>query len=170
MLTTGIDLIEIERVRRGLERYGARFANRFFTTDEQAQCAGRAASLAGRFAVKEAVGKALGTGIGDVAWKDIEVLNDERGRPQLTLHNAAERLASERGLSDWAVSLSHTATHAVGLVVAQGAPPRPPGEGWGEGPPPRPPGEGWGEGSPPRPLGEGWGEGSLPKDDTEVTP
>ncbi len=111
MLATGIDLIEIERVRHGLQRYGARFADRFFTPREQAQCAGR-------FAVKEAVGKALGTGIGDVAWKDIEVLNDERGRPVLTLHNAAERLAAELGLAEWAVSVSHTATHAVGLAVA----------------------------------------------------
>jgi holo-[acyl-carrier protein] synthase len=121
MLATGVDLIEIERVRRGLERHGARFADRFFTAREQAQCAGRAASLAGRFAVKEAVGKALGTGIGDVGWKDIEVLNDDRGRPCLTLHNAAERLAAERGLSEWAISLSHTASHAVGMVVALSA-------------------------------------------------
>ena len=118
MLATGIDLIEIERVRHGLQRYGARFADRFFTPREQAQCAGRAASLAGRFAVKEAVGKALGTGIGDVGWKDIEVLNDERGRPVLTLHNAAQRLATELGLAEWAISVSHTATHAVGLAVA----------------------------------------------------
>ena len=140
MLATGVDLIEIERVRRGLARYGARFADRFFTAREQAQCAGRVASLAGRFAVKEAVGKALGTGIGDVGWKDIEVLNDDRGRPHLTLHNAAERLAAERGLNQWAISLSHTATHAVGLAVAQAemqasdaTPPRPSGEGRGEG-------------------------------------
>ena len=60
-------------------------------------------------------------------------LSDDRGRPHLTLHNAAEQLAAERGLRDWAISLSHTATHAVGLAVAQGAPPRPLGEGWGEG-------------------------------------
>jgi len=119
-LVTGVDLIEIERVRRGLERYGPRFTNRFFTTGEQAQCAGRAASLAGRFAVKEAVGKALGTGIGDVAWKDIEILNDDHGRPVLTLHNAAARLAAEQGLREWAISLSHTGTHAIGLAVALG--------------------------------------------------
>ena len=120
MLATGVDLIEIERVRRGLDRYGPRFSDRFFTAAEQAQCAGRAASLAGRFAVKEAVGKALGTGIGDVAWKDIEVLNDERGRPRLTLHNAAEALAAAQGLRHWSISLSHTATHAVGMAVAMG--------------------------------------------------
>lgn len=122
MLATGVDLIEIDRVRRGLARYGARFSNRFFTPGEQEQCAGRAASLAGRFAVKEAVGKALGTGIGDVGWKDIEILNDERGRPYLTLHNAAARLAADRDLRHWAISLSHTTTHAIGFAVALSAP------------------------------------------------
>ena len=155
MLATGVDLIEIERVRRGLVRYGARFADRFFTAREQAQCAGRVASLAGRFAVKEAVGKALGTGIGDVGWKDIEVLNDDRGRPHLTLHNAAERLAAERGLNQWAISLSHTATHAVGLAVAQA-----------EGQESKGAGEQGQHAIPPLPKGEGRGEGL----NREVTP
>lgn len=128
MLATGVDLIEIERVRQGMARFGARFSDRFFTPLEQAQCAGRAASLAGRFAVKEAVGKALGTGIGEVAWKDIEIVNDERGRPHLTLHNAAGRLAAERGLRHWAISLSHTHTHAIGMAVALAD-----GAGWASG-------------------------------------
>ena len=103
---------------QGVARHGARFCNRFFTAREQEQCGGRAASLAGRFAVKEAVAKALGTGIGDVGWKEIEIVNDERGRPVLTLHGAAARLAAARGLHAWAISLSHTATHAVGVAVA----------------------------------------------------
>lgn len=118
MLAVGVDIIEIERVARGITRYGGRFCDRFFTAREQEQCGGRAASLAGRFAVKEAVGKALGTGIGDIAWKDVEVVSDDRGRPTLALHGAAARLADERGLHEWAISLSHTATHAVGLAVA----------------------------------------------------
>lgn len=120
MLAVGVDIIEVDRLARGMARYGSRFCDRFFTAREQEQCAGRAASLAGRFAVKEAVGKALGTGIGDVAWKEIEIINDERGRPVLSLHGAAARLASERGFREWAVSLSHTATHAVGMAVAVG--------------------------------------------------
>jgi holo-[acyl-carrier protein] synthase len=120
-LAVGVDIIEVERVARGKARYGRRFEDRFFTAREQEQCAGRAASLAGRFAVKEAVGKALGTGIGDIAWKEIEILNDARGRPVLTLHGAAARLAAERGLRHWAVSLSHTTTHAVGLAMALGS-------------------------------------------------
>jgi holo-[acyl-carrier protein] synthase len=118
MLAVGIDIIEVERLARGIARHGSRFCDRFFTTREQEQCGGRAASLAGRFAVKEAVGKALGTGIGDVMWKEVEIVNDERGRPVLALHGAAARLAAERGLRHWAISLSHTSTHAVGLAVA----------------------------------------------------
>ena len=118
MLAVGVDILEVERMTAGLERYGARFCDRFFTEREQAQCEGRAASLAGRFAVKEAVSKALGTGIGDVAWKEIEIINDERGQPLLSLHGVAAQLAAERGLTGWAISLSHTKTHAVGMAVA----------------------------------------------------
>lgn len=120
MTAVGVDMIEVARVSRGLDRFGQRFLDRFFTEAEQAQCRGRAASLAGRFTVKEAVGKALGTGIGDVSWRDIEVLSDERGRPQLTLHGAARRLAADRGLMHWAVSISHTQTLAIGFVIAHG--------------------------------------------------
>lgn len=119
-LATGIDIIEVERVRRGLERYGARFSERFFTARELDQSQDRPTSLAGRFAVKEAVGKALGTGIGAIRWKDVEVVNDARGRPELVLHGDARRLADELGLCHWSISLSHTATHAVGLAVALG--------------------------------------------------
>lgn len=119
MLAVGVDILEVERMAQGMERHGARFCDRFFTEREQAQCAGRATSLAGRFAVKEAVSKALGTGIGDVSWKEIEILNDERGQPLLNLHGAAARMAAQRGLTEWAISLSHTTTHAVGMAVAQ---------------------------------------------------
>lgn len=118
MLAVGVDILEVERMARGIERYGDRFCDRFFTAREQEQCGGRAASLAGRFAVKEAVSKALGTGIGDVAWKDIEIISDHRGRPELVLHGSAARLATQNGLAEWAVSVSHTKTHAVGMAVA----------------------------------------------------
>lgn len=117
-LASGIDIIEVERVRRGLERYGDRFRDRFFTSRELDQCRNRATSLAGRFAVKEAVGKALGTGIGDIGWKEIEVINDENGKPHLVLHGAAQALAIDQGLAYWSVSLSHTGDHAVGMAVA----------------------------------------------------
>jgi holo-[acyl-carrier protein] synthase len=116
----GVDMIEVDRIERGLARHGARFLDRIFTVQEQATCDGRAARLAARFAIKEAVGKALGTGIGDVGWKDIEVVNDERGRPELILHNSAAFLAREKGLKCWSISMSHTESHAVGMVVALG--------------------------------------------------
>lgn len=118
MLRVGVDMIEVARIERGIARHGERFYNRFFTPQEQAYCEGRATSLAGRFAVKEAVGKAMGTGIGDIYWTDVEVLSDERGRPELVLHNRAKDLAAQLGLHEWAISLSHTETHAIGFVVA----------------------------------------------------
>lgn len=120
MLAVGVDIIEVERLSRGVARHGDRFLDRFFTAREREQCGGRATSLAGRFAVKEAVGKALGTGIGDISWKEVEIINDERGRPILTLHGEAARLAAELGLAEWSISLSHTNTHAVGMAVALG--------------------------------------------------
>ena len=120
MLAVGVDIIEVERISQGIARYGDRFCDRFFTPTEREQCGNRATSLAGRFAGKEAVGKALGTGIGDVSWKEIEIIGDDRGRPVLNLHGTAARLAAELGLVEWSISLSHTATHAVGMAVAMG--------------------------------------------------
>ena len=119
-LAVGVDMIEISRMKRGFARHGIRFYQRFFTEQEQEYCNGRFESLAGRFAIKEAVGKALGTGIGDISWTDVEVVCDERGKPELVLHNQAHLLAQEKGLTTWAISLSHTDTHAIGFVVATG--------------------------------------------------
>lgn len=118
MLAVGVDLIEVERIAVALARHGDRFRQRVFTDRELAHCAGNTRSLAGRYAVKEAVVKALGTGIGDVSWTDIEVLNDSRGKPHLKLHASAQALARTKGLDHWDVSLSHTKTHAIGFAVA----------------------------------------------------
>lgn len=120
MLSVGVDIIEVARIERSLERLGSRFLDRIFTKQEQAYCGGRADRLAARFAVKEAVSKALGTGIGDVGWKEIEVVHDERGRPELILHDTATTLAEEKGLRQWSISMSHTDTHAVGMAVGLG--------------------------------------------------
>lgn len=120
MLTVGVDMIEIERIARALERHGRRFSDRFFTEQELVYCAGRAERLAGRFAVKEAVAKALGTGIGPIRWNEIEVVCDGRGKPELHLHGRARALAAESGLDQWSISLSHTSTHAIGFAVATG--------------------------------------------------
>ena len=111
-------MIEIERVREAIERHGDKFVARIFTKHEQRECKGRFPSLAARFAAKEAVAKALGTGIGDVSWLDIEIRGDENNAPRLYLSGMAEKKAKEKGLSNWSVSLSHTDNHATALVVA----------------------------------------------------
>ena len=118
MIVSGIDMIEIARIEGAIDRHGDRFFNRFFTPREVKFCQGKASRLAGRFAVKEAVAKAMGTGIGDFNWTDIEVVGDSRGKPELHLHNKAKRAASDRGLVHWSISLSHTDTHAIGMAVA----------------------------------------------------
>ena len=96
------------------------FSDRIFTGHEQVYCEGRSERLAGRFAVKEAVGKALGIGIGDVKWQEIEIRNDQRGRPELVLHGDAKTLAENLGLHTWSISMSHSETNAVGMAVALG--------------------------------------------------
>lgn len=118
MLSVGVDMIEVARIEGALSRHGERFYRRFFTEQERAYCSGRVERLAARFAVKEAVGKALGTGIGDVSWTEIEVVCDERGKPELVLHGRAQALATSLGLHYWSISLSHTGTHAIGFAVA----------------------------------------------------
>jgi holo-[acyl-carrier protein] synthase len=120
MVRIGVDLIEVERIRLAMARYGERFFARFFTATEREQSRDIPARLAARFAAKEAMAKALGTGIGDICWVDIEVWSDERGRPCLRLHRAAARLAADLGLHTWQVSLSHTHDHAIAFVVATG--------------------------------------------------
>ena len=119
-LATGVDLIEIARIDEVVTRHGKHYLDRIYTSAELEQCGKRAESLAGRFAAKEAVAKALGTGIGEVTWKEIEVLGDENNAPVLTLHGEARKKASELGLSTWSVSISHSQSHSVAFVVAIG--------------------------------------------------
>lgn len=116
-LRTGVDLIEISRIEEVVARHGKHYLERIYTPAELEQCGKRSESLAGRFAAKEAVAKALGTGIGDISWKDIEVLGDEQNAPILTLHGAAEQLAKKIGVSTWSVSISHSQSHSVAFVV-----------------------------------------------------
>ncbi len=118
MLRIGVDLMDVPRIARAMERYGDKFYARFFTEHERSQCEGQPARLAARFAAKEATAKALGTGIGDVRWVDIEIDSDDRRRPILKLHGNAARIAAELGLTVWDVSLSHTHEHAIAFVVA----------------------------------------------------
>ena len=118
MFRTGVDLIEVARLTRAVEQHGERFLNRCFTAQELADAAMRMPALAARFAAKEAVAKALGCGIGDVTWQEIEIRRDARRRPEVILHGAAQTIAYDLGLTEWAISLSHTHEHAVAFVVA----------------------------------------------------
>jgi len=119
-LASGIDLIEIVRLREAVERHGIRLLGRIFTPQEIEEVGDSVASLAARFAAKEAVAKALGTGIGDVGWLEIEILRGSNRQPILYLHGAAARLAEEKGLHHWSISLSHSLTIAIALAVAIG--------------------------------------------------
>ncbi len=120
MIRCGVDMIECERIAAGIERLGERFLNRFFTAGERADCADQPHRLAARFAAKEAVAKALGTGIGDVNWVEIEIrTNSERRRPSLTLHGKASALADDLDLKEWDVSLTHSKSLAIAVVVAK---------------------------------------------------
>lgn len=119
-LKTGIDLIEITRIQSALDRHGERFLGRVFTPAEVAECRGRAEALAVRFAAKEATVKALGTGIGPVSWREVETLHHRSGEPYLVLHGRAEQVAKSLGLTQWAVSLSHSKEMATAVVVAMG--------------------------------------------------
>ena len=119
MLATGVDIIEISRIRQVLERYGQRFLERIYTPGEIAYCRGRPANLAARFAAKEATMKALGTGVRGVGWKDIEVVRHESGAPSIELHARGKRRAQQLGVQEISVSLSHSREYAVAFVVAR---------------------------------------------------
>jgi holo-[acyl-carrier protein] synthase len=119
-LRTGVDLIELERVKATIERYGQRFLERVFTPRELAEVGENVASLAVRFAAKEATAKALGTGIGDVGWQEIEILRGAARQPNLYLHGRASDLADSLDLESWSLSLTHNQSHAIALVVAIG--------------------------------------------------
>jgi holo-[acyl-carrier protein] synthase len=114
----GIDMIEIDRVRKVLAKHPERFIERVYTPAEAAFCRGRIPELAARFAAKEAVMKALGTGARSVAWRDIEILPDRRGKPLVYLWGGAKRRAEVIGLTAIDVSLTHLETFAMAAVVA----------------------------------------------------
>jgi holo-[acyl-carrier protein] synthase len=119
--SVGVDIVEIDRIARTLARFGERFLRRVYTEAEVAYCRGRPARLAARFAAKEAVAKALGVGIfwhEGVTWRDVEVTRDHRGKPGVRLHGSALERAQQEGLTQWALSLSHSREYAVAMVVA----------------------------------------------------
>lgn len=120
-LAVGVDMVEIPRIARAIERWGERFLRRVYTVDEIAHCRGRVPELAARFAAKEAVSKALGVGIwwrDGIGWTDAEVRPDRLGKPEVVLHGRARERAEVLELRHWAISLSHTEEHAIAMVVA----------------------------------------------------
>jgi holo-[acyl-carrier protein] synthase len=118
----GVDLIELDRVARLLERYGDRFVNRILTDDERATLHGdRVAYMASRLACKEAAFKALGTGWGmGVTWRQIEIRRAASGAPQLFFQGAARLRLAECGMTRAHVTLTHTRAHASAVVVLEG--------------------------------------------------
>jgi holo-[acyl-carrier protein] synthase len=111
-------MIEIDRFASAFHRHGERLLRRLFTSVERAEVGDNMASLAARFAAKEAVAKAFGTGIGCVSWHDIEICRGSSGEPVLHLHGPALKLAEQLNLTIWSLSLSHTQNHAIAFVVA----------------------------------------------------
>jgi holo-[acyl-carrier protein] synthase len=122
MIAAGVDVIEVDRLDRAILRHGQRLFNRFYTAQELIDAQGHTPALAARFAAKEAVAKALGTGIGEVGWKEIEIVNGPQRKPLLHLHGRAAEVAEKLSLNFWSVSLSHTHQHAMAIVVAIRAP------------------------------------------------
>jgi len=129
-ISSGIDLIEISRIEKALERHGERFLNKIFSYTELERLRSFqdrkpnphliSAEVAARFAAKEACSKALGTGIGPVSWKEMEVLNERSGKPVLRLSGKAAQIASFLGYTSWSVSLTHSRGMAAAIVVAAG--------------------------------------------------
>jgi holo-[acyl-carrier protein] synthase len=126
IIAIGTDAIEVERVQRAVDhpRWGGRFRQRVFTAGEIDYCTRRrrnAESFAARFAAKEAVMKALGTGYAKgVWWRDIEVVRAS-GAPRLVLHGGAAARAASLGITRWHLSLTHTGGQALAYVIAEGA-------------------------------------------------
>jgi len=120
MIKSGIDLVRTNRLAEVDPKIRERFLARVFTPAEQEQARGNFETLSGIFAAKEAVSKALGTGIGKVAWQDIEILHQPSGEPLLYLHNHAKELAEKKGLHEWSVSITHDGGMAAAVAVAIG--------------------------------------------------
>ena len=119
-LRTGVDLLDIDRFTHAYLRFNQQFLNRVFTPTELAENGQNIASLAVRFAAKEAVAKAFGTGIGHITWQEIEVCRGCSGEPILHLYGRAQKMAEDLHLSTWSLSLSHTQNQAIAFVVAMG--------------------------------------------------
>ena len=124
ILGVGIDIIEVTRIKASFEKFGARFVNRILLSDEIAYCLSHknpAPFLAARFAAKEAISKAFGTGIGaQLGWQDMEIRRKKSGEPFVVLHGKGKELFASRGAKQLLVSLSHTQNYAAATAVLEG--------------------------------------------------
>jgi holo-[acyl-carrier protein] synthase len=111
-------VVEVPRIAAALEHWGDRFRNRIYTPSELERYGHKLLSLAARFAAKEAVMKALGTGVRGVGWKDIEILPDARGKPTVRLHGRGLARAELLNIRVWEISLTHSRDTAIASVVA----------------------------------------------------
>lgn len=121
IIGVGTDIIEIERIKQAVERGGRRFLERVFTSGERALCEARRdrfACYAARFAAKEAVLKAMGTGLAGCRWVDVEVDRSSEGRPEILLHREAAEQAKEKGIAVVLISLSHDRDRALAFALA----------------------------------------------------
>ena len=120
----GIDLVECARIQRSIDRFGDRFLHRVFTDGEIEYCMSMkfpARHLAARFAAKEAVSKAFGTGIGKaMGWRNIDIRKKPSGEPYLVFSGPAQELAIQRGVISALITLSHTEHHAIACIVLEG--------------------------------------------------
>ncbi len=119
MHKVGVDIVEIPRIEDALSRFRERFLRRVYTDAEIALSRRRPPFLAARFAGKEAVMKALGTGVKGVSWREIEILAKPSGEPLVRLYGKARAIATKLGLAECAISLSHSREYAVATVVAE---------------------------------------------------
>jgi holo-[acyl-carrier protein] synthase len=128
-VAVGVDIIEVDRVRRVYEKHPERFLQRVFTEQEVLQCRGKAVRLAGRFAAKEAISKALGTGLRGVQWREMEIVQLRSGRPSVRLHGMAKLRAQQLGLTAFDVSIADLAHLSIAIAVGiQNALPTPQAE------------------------------------------
>ena len=113
----GIDIIDIVRIKEAIDHLGERFLHRIYTEPELRQCRNNPSTLASRFAGKEAVMKALGTGIKGISWREIEILAEPSGKPLVYLHGKAQSKAEDLGLAKLAISLSDSKEHAIAFAI-----------------------------------------------------
>ncbi|HTI13027.1 MAG TPA: holo-ACP synthase [Dictyobacter sp.] len=117
-VAVGIDIIEVDRVRKVFDHHGERFLKRVFTELEVTQSRGKMTRLAGRFAAKEAICKALGTGMRGVAWREMEIVHLRSGRPAVHLHGNAQKRAEFLGISAFDVSIADLKQFSIAVAVA----------------------------------------------------